>query len=320
MGVATNARAGRATRLLLAAQSAYGTPVSNFASATAARAPRLEIDLGTEYADQAFMTAGGGTAAEGAFQIPRLFAGELGLRATPATLGAALRGCWGTPTLGVYAQTSQVATRYSLAFVEDRHAANARKVARLADAWFPAVTLDVNGAGRVGLRIRYAAEVSEVRAGNALSGWTLPGFPMEPGDQNEYAGRAAVLTRDLGGPSEQAIPFRQLSLSIDESPIERWDQSAGRMRSHKAGHARVTVTLSGRVGDESWAALTDARAGTPHVYTLAIPGTETFTATLHNMTWDAGPLDVSGLDYQPFAAVGRAGRIAVGTMAEFSLI
>lgn len=318
--VVTNARAGRATRALLAAQAAYGTPVTNFAAAVAARAPRAPVDLGPTQADPVFMSAGGGPAADGAYPVPRPLAGELWLRATPATVGAAWRGCWGPLALGAFTHATTVSERWSLAFVEDRFAATARKVARLADAWFPEVALDVESAGRVTLRARYAAEVSEVRPGDALAGWALPTFPMEPADQAEFPGRAATLVRDPAG-TPVDVPFGRLTLRAAEDAAARWDMSAGRARVHKAGHARVQVQLTGRVGDEAWALLTAARAnGAADAYGLALDnGAAEFGATLHNVRWDVEPLVVQGLDYTPFVATGHAQLDAAGDFADFTL-
>lgn len=310
MGVGTNVRAGRSTRALVALQAAKGTAQAALggALACALRTPRSEWDAGYEQDDPAWHSDGDAGLAEAAYTVPRARRGELVTHATPTSLEWLLRSHWGGFSGGAFTRAVQPNEWATLAFAENRYATSPGNLVRLYDAWFHHLRLEVDPAGRAALRAEYAAEASDVRALNALAGVTLPAAPMEPVDQNEMPGRSATLTRDPDGEAE-AVPFSNFVLDFDAGLRQNWFQSDGKVCVYSSGHHRVRVTLSGRVNDETWVALTASRAGTREAwrFTLAAPSpAKTFTVDLHSVGWSPRPLVVRGTEYEAFVASGTA--------------
>lgn len=322
MSVGTNVRAGRATRGILALQGAKGTAVTALggASAIAIRTAELAVDTAPEWNDPSWMSTGGAGAVEGERVVPREKTAEISARPTPATLQWFLRSHWGSYSSPAFTRATQVNEWATLAFVENRFASSPGYLIRLYDAWLYRVGLSVVSAGRCGLFASACAEADDIRALNALSGVTLPAANMEPADQNEFAGRSAVLRRAPSG-ANAVVPFERLLIGFDGGLITRWSMAEGKVRVYSSGHRRVSIQLQGRMNDEMWTILNNARAGTAESYRLTMTApspSKTFTVTLHSVRWTVDPLSQRGTQYGPFVAVGQA-MVSAGNYVDLTL-
>jgi hypothetical protein len=323
VSVGTNVRVGRATRGILALQAAKGTAVSALGGASAinVRTPELALDPSPDWSDPVWMSRLGAGAAAGERVMPREKAARIAARPTPATLEWFFRSHWGAFAAGAFTRATQVNEWATLALVENRFSSTAEKLIRFYDGWIHRVTLSILSGGRASLFGEFCAEADDVRALNALAGVTLPAANMEPADQNEFAGRSAVLRCAPSG-ANAVVPFERLSILFDGGLVTRWSQANQLVRVYSSGHRRVALQLRGRVHDQAWEMLTNARAGTAESYRLTMTApspAKTFTVTLHSVRWTVEALEQRGTEYGPFVASGQAMVSAGGSFVDLTL-
>lgn len=323
MSVGTNVRAGRSTRVILGLQSAKGTALAALGGANAIKVRSAEsgVDPSPEWNDPAWMSTGGAGGLAGERVVPRPKTGRLVTRPTPATLEWFFRSHWGPLAAGSFTRKTQVNEWATVALVENRFSATAEKLVRLYDAWLHRVGLVVVSSGRTALLADVAAEADDVRPLNALAGVTLPAANMEPGDLNEFAGRSATLRRAPSG-ANAIVPFERLTLDFDGGLISRWSMADGKCLVYSSGHRRVGIQIQGRIHDEAWEKLTNARAGTAESYRLTMTApnpSKTFTVTLHSVRWTVDALATRGTEYGPFVASGQAMVTDAGNFVDLTL-
>lgn len=320
MVVATSVRAGRATRLLLALQSAKGAPVRNFTASGVSVASlwdeNAEVDIGKSFsAPGPWMTGFNAEAASGRYEVPRAAQGTITMQAMPtAGLSLLLQNNWGTVASGAYTLTSQVNKWATLCWIEDNSLASAtpQNLVLLADAFIHTIELRVESTGKVLVDAHYAAEAEpEVRALDELAtapAITLPAS-LEPVDHGVLQGRSTTLVRDYGG-ANQSIPFDRLTLTLNQNLSDfGWDQMRQVARVAKAGKTKTRLQLTGIVSAQTWAVLSAATAGTKQTYRLTIggiTGSASLTVTMRNVNFEVSPFGKRGQDYVRFQGTGQA--------------
>lgn len=300
MGV-TSARAGRASAVLAAFQSAKGTLATNFsAGALYADEAPFEVDRDNEYPE--LMDAQYGAAVQ--YELPEQPSGELPVIATPTSLATLLRSNLGAPTAGTYPINTQVADTdwLTLAYVE--HVGDGtQKLIRVRDAWVPRLELRAKGPqDRVTAHAHYEGVVTDVRAVTG-SGCTLPAAPMLPSDRDVFPAQRASLTAN-----GVAIRFRELALSLDQRVQRFWRQDTLVHDVAKGGKLRATVSVVGDWCDEAWQIRADMIAQTPRtwVFSLTSEAGRTLTATLYNALPHIEATGRLGLKSRAFEATGHA--------------
>lgn len=313
MVVPTKVRAGRVTAVLLGLQSAFGTPVSNFTAAGAGRVWSNEagIDAAVEFTE-----AGGWMTQpqmEPGAKEPHARRGVIPIKATPTSLERLLRSNWGPFAAGAFTLASQVNEWLSVGWVESVVGGSTEFFYRQHDAWVHRLTLRASKVGALMAFAEYAAESdADPVALNALGGITLPGAPMSVVDKNIFAGRSVRFFRDPAGANVE-IDLHSIAVHIDQNLASDWDMMRQLMSVYKAGHPgpRVLVEVFGYVSDETWAILTDARAGTRRRFRLTATApspAKTLTIDFYEMDFRVRELGHRGNRYRPFHGRGEAHR------------
>ena len=318
----TQVRAGRATALLAAFQSAKGTPASDFTAAGAKRLWTEEagIAAGREFGQPDFMDSFLLGHESARHLRPEALEGSVRVLATPASLQWLLRSNYGAYAAGSFTLASQIAATQwlTLGWVENA-AGGTYKFARLRDIWFHKLNILAQGpVGRVILEGHYAARASLVQALNG-GGITLPSNPMAPDDLNVFPASAVHVYRDPAG-SNVDLRIRSLRLTFDQGLGRQWDMAAAVRDVFKRGKMLAELELISDYSDETWAILTNARAGTDDRYQIVMTvGSSTFTVNLYNVAMEVEPLGHDGISYKQLRAVGRARRDASGNYVTVSL-
>lgn len=308
---ATRVRAGRAAAIVAAFQSAKVTPATVFNGSEAAILwnADAEIPVGIEKTaeERGYMTqlaAPDQTEIVGIGDKP---AGAMVVHATPASVEWLLKNSWGAFSGGAFTLESQIAaTRWlTLALVENDANANG-KLVRISDAWFHRLQFLVRGPeGIVEILGDYAAEVitpADLPAG----GITLPST-YSP-NKNIFAGADAQFVRDPAG-ANVGIRVYELDLDLDQGLVHEWDMFRGKWTVYKSGRTEARVRLVGVVSDETWAIITNSRAGTKQQFrfTATAPSpAKTLTINLYGMDFRIRPIGRIGNTYRVFEALGRA--------------
>jgi len=322
VAIASNVRAGRATAFLAAFQPAKGTAVSDFTTAGAIRlwTESAQLPLARRYGLEAFMDSDRVPHEGARFRRPEDLTGRAAVLATPESLEWLLRSNYGPFAAGAFSLHTQVADDrwLTLGWVENV-AGGTQNFVRLVDAWFHSLELVAEGpAGRVIALSDFAARSSLVQALNA-GGVTLPVAPMAPADLGVFPVYGAQLFRDPTGDNEE-LRFRQLRLRLDQRLGYEWDMGAFKRDVFKMGKLRATLEFTSDVGDETWQALSNQRAGTDDRYRVRLTaGASVFTVDLHNVMLEVEALGHEGLSYAEFRAAGVAARDAGGNFLTVTL-
>lgn len=321
------ARAGRAGALFLAPQAAYGTAVDNFAAATARRVWSGSVDvspaLETLSPPNEAMVVDRGPASAAAHDTRRGPAGAIAAQATFQSVEYLLRSNWGAFAGGLFTLAPQINERFTVGWAENVAGVgtSAQRFARVRDAWFHRVTLDVDSRGEATLLGEYAGEARLNAALNALGPVTLPSAPMAPTDQNVFAGRSATLRRDPSGTNDE-VTFERLRVIFEQKLEARWTKSNG-WRVTKSGRASVSLGWSARAANLGWAILDDVNSQTRRRYrlTLTAPNpTRAWTIDLFDVGFDPIVVGHDGQDYRTASLLGYAHVSGAGSFVTISLV
>ncbi len=326
MVVATNVRPGRVLRVLLAQQSAKGTPVSNFTNAVKLWNAESKFDHVDDQTDpEWWYNYHNSDFTSSRYQIHSLQDAWLSAHATPTLLTNVLQNLYGPLVGSTFSLVGYVNKWLTLAFVEDKTLANtALRLIRLGDVLVYRMEMVVDGTGYVDLRLDYATERADnTTLGNlAALGVTLPAAPMDGADLNVFSGRAVTLWRDPLGANVQ-VPFERLNLTLDVGGMEVfWDQLGQRERALRNGPLQATLHLTAKPGDETWQATLDANNNVKQTYRLILsdPASgHTYTFTLFNVTFNSDNIGVKDQVYDPLELDGMATQDANGNFLTITL-
>lgn len=321
----TNPRPGRTWRTLLAAQSAKGTPVSNFTTATQTWATMTDVQYGNDQIEPDWwMTTANADHVRSRYNVKNLGGGQIEGHATPALASILLQSLFGPYAANSFTLVGYVNKWLSLALIEDKTLTNGSlRLVRPNDALIHELMVSVDSTGYCELRAAYAAEATDTTTLNNLAalGVTLPAAPMESVDHNVFAGRAATLRRDPAG-ANVAVPFDQLSLLLSVNLDGFWDQMGRRTRAVRRGPLTTSLIMTSRAGDESWQLALDSAAGTSQTYALTLtdaPSGHALTFTLYGMTFNVSRFGVKDQEYPPMVARGMATQNLSGNFVGITL-
>lgn len=323
----TKVRAGRATALLAGLQAAKETAVSDFTASTGVG--RLWTDIAQDDAAPSKSDPAGWMMVPqletgGRYSSSRAFAGGLVCKATPKSLEILLRSNWGGFAAGAFTLANQVNEWLSLGWVENAASGATEYFHRIHDAWIHRLTLLSGRGGPILIEAEYAAERDTAPVAlNAIGGITLPARPIAVDDQNVFAGRSVRLFRDPTG-DNQELDLHSLEVTIDQNLGTRWSMMDGAPMVFKRGFPgpRVTISIEAHVADETWALLSNARAGTKQRFRLqatAVAPAKTLQIDFYEVDFEVQPLGHDGLRYVEFAGVGQAHRDDSGNFVSISL-
>lgn len=308
---ATNVRAARAMALLACFQSAKGTAASNFTTTDTTQLwtaeDALQAGQQKSTAERGLMTSGAGPGTTERTNVGERPMGELLVHATPASLEWLLRSNWGTYSGGAFTLLDQVAATQwlTIAYVENTLHTSA-KLVRISDAWFHRLALEIRPPqGIVEVRAAFAGEVV-TPADLSGGGVTLPSTYTP--DRNVFAGATAILTRDPSSANVQ-IRLYSLDLVLDQGLHHEWDMMRGKYTVYKTGRPEVLCRFGGVISDETWAILTNSRAGTKQQFRIVATApspSKTLTINLYEMDFEIRDLGRIGQETRAFEAVGRA--------------
>lgn len=287
---ATNVRTARGSALLAGRQSAKGTAVTDFTAATALRlwTPKALVPVATDFERNEYMTNPGHFESAGTFLLPDRRAAKTSVHATGDALDFLLRSNYGTPSAGVYALSTVVPVWTTLAWVESTASGATEKLVRLVDAWAHrlAFVVELGSDGILRLDADWRAESDAVQALNA-GGVTLPSSPMAPADKDVFACRSVTFRRDPAS-ANVSLRVESLFVAIDQGVADDWDQMRQVYTVFRTGPLMAEVSFTALVADETWVALTNARAGTKQrfraVYTEPV-GPTTLTLDLYGLVF-----------------------------------
>lgn len=322
----SNVRAGRVAALLLALQTAKGTPIGDFSSAAVAIRPwttQADVDLAALKSDAGgFMTADVlDTVAR--HSVPAAAEGQISVEATPASIEWLFRNHWGAYAGWEFNLAAQVSEWLTLAWIESTAAGSTQKFARIYDAWVHQLRVSAAMEGPVRIDANYAAEQdSDPQPLNALVGITLPASYTP--SQNVFPGRTARLWRDPYGANVE-ISHQGIEITFDQGLLTEWDMMRGLPLVAKRGFPGPTVDIAfqGHVSDETWAILTANRAETKAHYRFlatAPSPARRFQIDLYDVDFEIEPIGHDGQGARRFRAQGRAHRDSYGRFVTITLI
>ena len=264
MSVPTQVRVGRATACLLARQAAKGTIATVFTGASATTLRRSEDLIPIERPwseDDDCMTSTGVAETAARFRLPEAPAGSVRAHCTPASARFLLRNNFGSSSYAIVPQIP--ATEWlTLAYIDDTATGATQNLVRVRDVWFHRVTITSDTpTGFVEIVGDYAGIATAVQALNA-GGVTLPAAPMAASDNNVFAPGDVTFVRDPAALNVEIPQISHLEIEFDQRLGTMWDMMSQQQEVWKAGLLRARVRMRGTVGDETWAILTDSRAGT----------------------------------------------------------
>lgn len=320
----TNPRPGRSAALLFGVQAAKGTLVSDFTAADTGRiwstlfeaAPALELVTPPE----GYMSRGGAPSVD--YDTGVGPGGRIVCHATPESVEYFLRNGWGSFAGGAFTRLAQVGEWLTLAWVEDRFDAgtSTERLVRLRDCLIHALAIDVDSDGMVMLEAQYRGAARTNTPLDTIGGITLPSAPMQPADQNVYAGRSATLIRDPAGDNE-TLSFARLSVEIDANLIEDWTMSSGYLVA-MAGEHDVTLQIEALVADEFWNIIDQVNASIPQDYRLTVTApspASTLTLDFRDVTWRPGMVGSEGQEYRRAAGTGYPRIKADGSFVDITI-
>lgn len=307
MTTPTRVRAGYASALLGALQSAKGTAATNFASG-ALRASEPSAMIAPLLPNVATMDVPLGLNSDASYAKPIAVEGELPIYATPQSLQLLLKNNYGAYAAPTFTLATQVTdTRWlSLAWIE--HVSDtAYRATVLRDVFVHSLALEAElGAGPVIARAKFAGIASTVPT-IAGSGLTLPAAPMTPAGQSIFPPQRVTVTRDPSG-DNVTLRARRVVLTFDQGLGVQWDQSAFERLPYKTGKQPFTLDAWFDWSDETWDVLDDQRANagaTWRVDFTAEDGT-VLRCDLHNLTGDVEKLQRRGAEIGAFHLSGSA--------------
>lgn len=309
-GTQTNLRRGRITRMLAAFQSAKGTVVDDFSSGFNLWHERVAVDAKRRKSTPGpWMTQLQSEDTVSRYSLPENPEGDILAVATAESLEAMLRSNFGPLSAGTFSLKSSINEYLTLGWVENTGAGAVENFVRIQDAWFHTLQIIYDGArGMVMLLGSYAGRAVDVTALNSLGGITLPSSPMAPSDTKKFRVRSADLIREPSGVNVSLRDINieieiQQGLSSEWTMTDKWDV-------RKRGKATPIIRFRGNVSDETWALLTNARAGTKEHFRIVAasdgPSAKTLTVNLHEVDFEVEPLGVDSLEYVEFQGIGRA--------------
>ena len=322
----TNVRAGRISRFIAAFQSAYGTAVSNFATATA-----LWTEEGVAQAAPRKVEARGmggpssGPAAYGTdarSSLPERPAGTIRVLATPSAIELLFRSNMGAPAGGTFALNTQVAATnwVTLAWVEN-YAGGAQRILRAQDVFFHRLDLEVPSRGPVVIAAHWAGRRTYNQAMNA-GGITLLASPMTP-DETIFGVSEdhTNLYRDPTG-TNQELKIAGLTMSFDQRLVHRYSMGSGLYEAYKGGRMRFGVQFESYVSDETWTMIDRINSGTKERYrfTMTTPNAaDTFQVDAYELDFEEPLVGHDGREYVTFKAAGAAHVSSAGNFLTVSL-
>lgn len=309
MAVGTSIRAGRATALLCAVQSAKGTIATNFANSSATRlwTESAFIDAGRKKSQPRWMMQTQCQDTNSRCSLPERPAGHFIVNATPASVEFMLRSNFGGYSSPTFTYASQVNEWLTLGWVEDTASGATQNFVRIKDAWVHTLGINVDALGKMTLRADYAGRSTAVQALDA-GGITFPTVPMDPADVNIFAGRDVTFIRDPAS-ANVSLSVHELKLTLSQGLDHRWDMMANLTDVHKSWKIHARVEFTSRVSAETWAILTNARAGTKQTFRMVATApspSKTLTINLYEMDFEVEPLGHEDREYVDFRAVGEA--------------
>lgn len=307
MPIPTNVRSARQVALLMAAQSALGTPITAFAAAPVLWTRSSEVPVSPEKSIDFWMSEPVAPAPIERFNIGDRPAGRTVISLTPDSLELLLRSNWGPKAGNDFTLKTQVAEWFTLAWVEHAAAGDIGKVIRIVDTWFHRLTMRASfprgilagSAAFLGRRI--------LTDDKGSGGLTFPGS-WSPG-RNPFTINDAAFVRDPSGANIQ-IRLRELEVLFDQraAPHE-WDMGDLSYRVLKAGPADIGVWFRAEVSDQAWAVISDSRAGTKRQFrftaTAQAPA-KTLTITLNEVDFTFDEIGHDGKDMREIRGSGRA--------------
>lgn len=308
----------------MAIQSAEGTIVDDFTTATAKRvwSKVAEIDPAPAVNDPAenHMSQGGGPPTEGEYETKEGPSGVIEAHCTPQSIEFFLRNNFGPFAAGSFSLASQVTEFLTLAWVENRFAptSSTRRLVRIKDAWISALIIEVLATGMVTLIAQYSGSDRDVKKLNALGPVTLPPAPIDPTDRNLFAGRSKTLTRDPSGDNEK-VEFDSLRIVLSQGLTSEWTMSDAWDIS-KMGNLIVTLELESKTADEQWNILDKATTQEAYRLTLlAASPAKTLTFDFTDVTFRKRPVGHDGQIYRPYLSVGYPKKNSSGSFVAISL-
>lgn len=308
---------------MAAFQAAKGTAATDFTAASSTRlwTEDAEAWVGNTYSDESWMSTNEGPPVGNLAKIPDKPAGRVSVIGTPTSVEWVLESNWGPFAAGAFTLDNRItATRWlTLGWIENT-ALGAGFLVRIRDAWFHQVAMRWEGPqGRLVMDAEYAGRAVLVQT-LAAGGITYPATPMQPSDKTMFPTSNTVLRRDPAG-ANTAIRFRNLTVTLNQGLIHDWDMGALAFDVIKTGKALVDVEFTGDVGDESWAALTQARAGTPQDYRIISTAESgvVLTLDLPEMVFEIDHLGHNGQEYREYRARGRAHVDSVGDYVSLTM-
>ncbi len=309
----TKVRAGRVAAVFLGLQDAKGTPVSDFTSSQAARVWSNDgrLDPSPVKSDPTGWMTAGQVEAGARYNVEGPNNARLIMKATPAALELLLASNWGELDEGEFTLEAQVGQWLTAALVESVLEDSPQYLYRLHDGLIHRLAIRAEALEPLLLEADYAAESdSEPVALDDLGGITLPAPPMPVTDKNVFPGRLSRLVRDPAGAAEE-ITFASVEISIDQRLGQEWDQTHGVFEVFKAGFPGplVRIRAAGHVSAETWAILSNSRAGTKQSFRFTAEAqspAKTLQIDLHGVDFVVEPHGHVGQKFVPFIGVGQA--------------
>lgn len=307
MAIPTNLRSGRQVALLAAVQSAKGTPQTAFDTSPVFWTHSTEIPVSPEKTEESWMAETVGPAPEERTNIGDRSMGRFVAAVTPNMIDLLLRSNWGPKSGSAYTLASQINEWLTLGWVEWAAAGNIGKVVRTQDGWIHRLALRaefprgylVAIASFIGRQILVDAKGS--------GGLTLPSS-WSP-ERNPFVVNSATFVLDPAG-SNVSLRLREIEIELNQraAPSE-WDYADLQYCVIKAGPTDVHVRLRAEVSDETWALITDARAGTKRTFrftSVAQSPAKTLTITFNNLDFTFDEIGHDSRDMREIVADGRA--------------
>lgn len=303
-------RVGRLSRIIAGFQSAKGTIVDDFTTASSAIlwAESVKIPAHLPKVDiPPWMTQLETQDESSRHSLPDRAEGVLVSPATPKNLEWFLRSNWGPFAAGAFTLTSQINEFLTLAWVESITAGSAERLVRIRDAWIHRLIISANFTrGLMILQGDYVGRRTSNRLLNAGAPVVLPTTPMTPPDFDHFAVRTAELIRDPAGDNER-IRFSDVEIQLEQEAKTEHTFTDG-WEVWKGGKTKVRVVLQGHVSEETWAVIDANRAGTKDKFRLTAVSTGSTPMTL--------TIDLENVDFT-FENIGfDPGRQYVNIQAE----
>lgn len=319
MVVPTRVRSARATALFAAFQAAFGTPVSDFTTAAAARlwTELARPWIGPQVYLEAFMDADGGPSDAALDVDPDKPEGTLLVKGTPTALEWLLRSNYGAFAAGAFSLATGISSSrwLTLGWVEDRFngTSSLERLVRIRDAWVHRLALAWAGAGdgkQLLLEASWAGRKALSQLLNA-GGITLPATPMSAPDKDPFPAANTTLVRDPAG-ANVSLRWRDLRVTFNQGLGRDWDMGAGLWDVYKAGPLEAQLAFTSDWSDETWDLVDLARAKTKSTFriTSTCEDGTVLTITLYGVILQVEEQPGhDGQEHAAFSARGVASRV-----------